>query len=105
MLGTVGLEKIMAYYPTFGQVVRASRLGYKYAPKYGAFLRVSVLDEKRIRLDIHPIGLIDGLDKVNEYVMWWEGIDVLTQCPALQGIRDPKARQTIIVDNNGEKCE
>lgn len=92
--------------PTFGQMIRAARLGYHWSPKHEAMIRIADCGPHfEIRL-CPPDQLPKGPDKTNgpEYHRcWWEekSVDVLSMIEPLKRVKAVHARIRFLVDNDG----
>lgn len=63
--------------PTFGQTIRAARMGYRWLDKLQMFVRVCILDSDRIAVYLRD-RVVDGRaakDEPAEHSCWWEGDD------------------------------
>lgn len=90
--------------PTFGQVIRAARLGYHWAPRLQAMVRMSDCGpHTEIRLcpaDQLPKGASRGENP--EHRCWWEcKEDLLGLIAPIRGIRAVKSPIRFLVDDNG----
>lgn len=68
--------------PPFGPMIRAARLGFRWSPRHGCFIRMADAGEKNVRIDIAPAG---GMKGKGFYRCWWEtdrdGQDLLDMIP------------------------
>jgi hypothetical protein len=55
---------------TFGQRIRAIRLGYRWLPELGVFLRIA--DEGGLRIDVRAPSALTARERLLEYFCWWE---------------------------------
>jgi len=86
----------------FGAMLRAVRLGFRRSNKHRAFVRISIVSDELIRVEVAPLDhLFSGRDKVDFHVCWWEGEEVLNMCEPLRDKTGPWKRETYIVDNDG----
>ncbi len=61
--------------PTFGEALRAFRLGYRWSEKYERWVKIGS-DGPPFRIEVH-VGLVPasrGASKIKEtHVAWWDG--------------------------------
>lgn len=65
--------------PTFGMMVRAGRLGYRWVPTLGGFVRMELLPGYVLAVQLHPAGLIScplGRASVRHHLIWWDAPDL-----------------------------
>lgn len=91
---------------TFGNYLRGARLGFRYSDKHEAFIRVIIVSDEAISVEVVPPDQLPrgGRQKI-EYVCWWEGEDseyALDLCEPLKGIRNPDKPLRFTVDDDGK---
>lgn len=93
---------------TFGQVLRALRMGFGWSKKRKAWIRISPAGDDRFRVDVVPGNTnIDGHNRVSEFFCWWEDPDpdgLLDRSEMLKGISDPGKTMMFFLNNHGDHC-
>lgn len=73
---------------TFGQALRAYRLGYREYDRLRAWVRIAPVDEETVNITLSPYGLQVPKSKAKEHLCWWEGPpDVIRMIPDLKNVR------------------
>jgi hypothetical protein len=92
--------------PTFGQAIRAARLGYHWSEKHGCMIRIDAQGPPwQINLcppDALPKGKGDRHTS-GEYRCWWDKPDVLDMIPDLHRVRGVKRPILFHVNDEGER--
>jgi len=89
--------------PTFGQVLRGFRLGYKFDEKRNCFIRLGVDNTPQVTVEISPNNqLVPAKSATKNYVCWWEeengGEVLLNLIPRLKNIKNPKRHIKFFID-------
>jgi hypothetical protein len=66
--------------PTFGMMIRAARLGYRWQKPMGAFVRMSTPSPGVLAVQLHPLALIEcsrGRQAPSYHLIWWEKPNLL----------------------------
>lgn len=76
---------------TFGMMIRALRMGFGWLEQHGCYLRLTVVNDKTFRADVHPPGLIGNHNRGKDepHVVFWadgEGSPGLN-VEEIQGVR------------------
>ena len=74
---------------TFGQTVRAYRLGWRWSDRLQGLLRMSPT-EKGMLVQLHPAGLVPSKTEVKNFVAWWEDVEIIDACAPLRSIKRVK---------------
>ena len=89
--------------PTFGQMVRAMRMGFGWLGRHGCFMRLS--GSGPFKCELRPCELIpNGARSSEPYVVFWDK-DKLLDVERIAGIRNlkrVKAPFAFYFDDNGE---
>jgi hypothetical protein len=88
--------------PTFGQIIRAARLGYHWSAKHGAMIRMSDCGPHTEVL-ICPPGQLPTHARENQmHRCWWEcKEDCLSMIVPLRGIKAVKKPIRMLIDDGG----
>lgn len=92
----------------FGTLLRATRLGYHKSEKHGGFVRARMSPNKGVFLavDFAPFDKCMKSDGGRgEYVVWWDGEDVLDMSPRLRKVTNVNYPFTILLDEDGEEIK
>jgi hypothetical protein len=77
--------------PTFGQRLRACRLGWRVSDKHKAYVRLSCDEQSDyVTVSLSPLGQQVPKDKIKTHVCWWDNPALLDMIPALKGVKAPK---------------
>lgn len=89
---------------SFGSMLRAYRLGYRYSDKHRCFIRMSDGPSRGIyRVELAPISRIPNKTGSKEHRCWWDdGATLLDLCKPLTALCGVKRPLTFYVDANGE---
>lgn len=93
---------------SFGDLLRASRLGYHWVERWACFIRASIVDDNCIRLEAATPRCIPGHrtpTKGARHVCWWEGPELMgmVQSPTLDhGVR---GFASVLLDNSGREVQ
>lgn len=76
--------------PSLGMVLRGARLGWRWSPKHGGFVRLSVCMD-RCAVQLYPLALVPkGVN--SEYVCWWDDpglLDLIAELRHVTRVRRP----------------
>ncbi len=95
--------------PSFGEAIRALRMGYAWCERHGCYVRLSRTEKEDLfKIEVHPEGLISNRAKTNgTHIAWWPdgvgypGID-LDEIDGLRRIRKVKRPFVWYFDENGK---
>jgi hypothetical protein len=92
---------------TFGQKLRASRLGFEWSADHRCFLRMSDGPNEGVRVDVAAPDALPKLPSNSPHRCWWDSPDILRAVPALEQLRQsgetPTGFTTWILDENGAR--
>lgn len=92
--------------PSFGDYLRAARLGWHWSEAHGCFVRTSDLSPETFLVEVAPAGLIPAECSDGLYRCWWEGPKgdaILQHCAVLQGVHRPEHYHRWVVDMDGRE--
>lgn len=91
--------------PSFGATLRGFRLGWRFSPQHGAFIRMTDSNDGRNYIELAPItgipskSAIPGM-KIHHHRAWWDDPPILELLPWLRPIS--KVLKYIAVECNDE---
>jgi len=74
---------------TFGTLIRALRLGYRWSDKHGCFVRLGNAGD-RVHVQLCPGHNIPAKNTTKEYWVWWDDESILETIPSLSPVRGVK---------------
>ncbi len=92
--------------PKFGQLLRASRLGFHWSPAHSCFIRMADGPNGGGIVDLCAPGslpsTVDG-----DHRVWWEDAEILASSPALEELRESRrvidGRERWTLDGEGRR--
>jgi len=87
--------------PSFGTMIRATRLGWGWARQHGCFIRMSDADGMNSLIELCPMHAVPSKKMKGNYRVWWESPSVLGMIPWLKPIRKVHKAFAVKVDVDG----
>lgn len=77
--------------PSFGATLRGARLGWRWSPKHGGFVRISVNGRNAV-VQLYPNALMPSPRGRSgaEYVVWWDEPGLLDSIAELRSVKRVK---------------
>ena len=86
----------------FGHRIKATRLGWRWSPHNGGWLRLSwehIAGQELLAVELAPLnGIPPRHTKSREHVVWWNNPACLSECVELRSIRRVKRYFRFYVD-------
>lgn len=89
--------------PSFGTMIRATRLGWGWSRKHKAFIRMSDRPNMHTFIELVPMhGVLKTKCKGGEHRCWWDkGQEILDMIPWLKDVRQVRKSIGVLVDEHG----
>ena len=88
--------------PSFGTMIRATRLGWGLSRQHGCFIRMTDLDRQRSLIELCPVHDVPIKKTEGRYHrVWWDEPSILDLIPWLRGVKEIKRYIRVIVDDEG----